>query len=169
MSSAVEPVEPHTEYPNVSSPWRNAMNASQTGRRMRVNPYPMRRRPTSFSITRKSVLYLIRCLRRFQSEPPRICIRGYRLHFTLSHLITSLPVPLDRTMPYIPQPDRPQYDQLIKDLARLLAQQPAEKRKGHANYVITQILRAAWVPGPGAESYSSYADIIGTLECAKLE
>ena len=72
-------------------------------------------------------------------------------------------------MPYIPPDDRPRYDPLIADLARLLAQQPAEKRKGHANYVITQILRAAWVPGPGAESYSSYADIIGTLECAKLE
>lgn len=72
-------------------------------------------------------------------------------------------------MPYIPQSDRPQYDTLIAELARLLARQPAEKRKGHGNYVITQILRGAWVATPDAESYSNYADIVGTLECAKLE
>jgi hypothetical protein len=69
-------------------------------------------------------------------------------------------------MPYIPQSDRPQYDGLIADLARLLAAQPAEKRKGHANYVITQVLRHAWGAG---ESYSNHADVIGALECAKLE
>jgi hypothetical protein len=72
-------------------------------------------------------------------------------------------------MPYIPQSDRPQYDPHIDSLARLLAAQPAEKRKGHANYVITQILRHAWVPTREAESYSNYADVVGTLECAKLE
>jgi len=69
-------------------------------------------------------------------------------------------------MPYIPQSDRPPYDGLIADLARLLAAQPPEKRKGHANYVITQVLRHAW---GAAESYSNHADVIGTLECAKLE
>lgn len=72
-------------------------------------------------------------------------------------------------MPYISQSDRPQYNALIAELAQLLATQPAEKRKGHGNYVITQILRGAWVSAPEAESYSNYADIIGTLECAKLE
>ena len=46
----------------------------------------------------------------------------------------------------------------------------ADRRKGHANYVITQILRKAWgVDRPENESYSNYADIIGTLECAKHE
>ena len=40
----------------------------------------------------------------------------------------------------------------------------------HANYVVTQILRKAWgVDVAANESYSSYADIIGTLECAKQE
>jgi len=72
-------------------------------------------------------------------------------------------------MPYIPQSDRPEYDTMIAELGRLLAQQPPEKRKGHGNYVITQILRSAWVPSSGAESYSNFADIISTLECAKLE
>ena len=69
-------------------------------------------------------------------------------------------------MPYIAREDRGQYDGDIEQLSRLLAAQPADKRKGHANYVITQILRAAW---SDRESYSNYADVIGTLECAKLE
>jgi len=73
-------------------------------------------------------------------------------------------------MPYIPQEDRPTYDALISQLADLLCSQPPQKRKGHANYVVTQILRRAWgVDDPANESYSSYADLIGTLECAKLE
>ena len=73
-------------------------------------------------------------------------------------------------MPYIPPQDRPTYDPLIDQLARSLAGQPADRRKGHANYVITQILRKAWgVDDPADESYSNYADIIGALECAKLE
>lgn len=73
-------------------------------------------------------------------------------------------------MPYIPQDDRPTYDALIEELAKLLSQQQPDKRKGHANYVITQIARKAWgVDYPENESYSNYADIIGTLECARLE
>lgn len=73
-------------------------------------------------------------------------------------------------MPYIPRDDRPAYDELIGALAAALAAQPPQKRKGHANYVITQVLRRAWrVDAAENESYSSYADIIGTLECAKLE
>ena len=73
-------------------------------------------------------------------------------------------------MPYIPQEDRPTYDALISQLADLLSGQPPQKRKGHANYVVTQILRRAWGVNEAAnESYSSYADLIGALECAKLE
>ena len=73
-------------------------------------------------------------------------------------------------MPYIPLSDRPPYDDAITALAELLAAQPADKRKGHANYVITQVLRKAWgVDAPRGESYSNYADVIGTLESAKLE
>lgn len=73
-------------------------------------------------------------------------------------------------MPYIPRTDRPIYDESISRLAESLRLQPETKRKGHANYVITQILRLAWgVEEPSNESYSSYADLIGTLECAKLE
>jgi hypothetical protein len=73
-------------------------------------------------------------------------------------------------MPYIPRDDRPAYDQHIGELAATLRSQPPDRRKGHANYVITQILRIAWgVDSPAGESYSGYADIIGTLECAKLE
>ncbi len=73
-------------------------------------------------------------------------------------------------MPYIPQEDRPTYDALISQLADLLCGQPPQKRKGHANYVVTQILRRAWgVDEAANESYSNYADVVGTLECAKLE
>lgn len=73
-------------------------------------------------------------------------------------------------MPYIPASDRPAYHEDIAKLGARLASQPPEKRKGHANYVITQILRMAWgVHNPEGESYSNYADITGTLECSKLE
>jgi len=73
-------------------------------------------------------------------------------------------------MPYIPQDDRPRYDGLIDQLADALAEQAPDRRKGHANYVVTRILRKAWgVDVPGGESYSNYADVIGTLESAKLE
>ena len=73
-------------------------------------------------------------------------------------------------MPYIASDDRPTYDAEIRRIAERLAAQPAEARKGHANYVITQILRLGWgVASPDGESYSNYADIMGTLECAKHE
>jgi hypothetical protein len=73
-------------------------------------------------------------------------------------------------MPYIPQQDRVPYGPLIDEIASLLADQPPERRKGHANYVVTQILRRGWgVDRAEGESYSSYADVIGTLECAKQE
>ncbi|MCZ6836120.1 MAG: hypothetical protein O7G85_10135 [Planctomycetota bacterium] len=73
-------------------------------------------------------------------------------------------------MPYIPPEDRARYDEAIDQLATLLNQQSPDKRKGHANYVITQILRHAWgVHETAGESYSNYADLIGTFECAKLE
>ena len=73
-------------------------------------------------------------------------------------------------MPYIPQDDRPRYDGFIDQLADALAEQAPDRRKGHANYVVTRILRKAWgVDVPNGESYSNYADIIGTLESVKLE
>ncbi len=73
-------------------------------------------------------------------------------------------------MPYIPTPDRAAYDALIGQLADALAAQASDRRKGHANYVITQVLRKAWgVDVPDGESYANYADVIGTLECAKQE
>ena len=73
-------------------------------------------------------------------------------------------------MPYIPGKDRRAYDELIDQIAQALATQSPAQRKGHANYVITQLLRKAWgVHTPAGESYSNYADIIGTLECAKQE
>ena len=73
-------------------------------------------------------------------------------------------------MPYIPQEDRIAYDQLIEQLAKSLSTHDPARRKGHANYVITQIMRKAWgVDCAENESYSNYADIIGTLECAKQE
>ena len=73
-------------------------------------------------------------------------------------------------MPYISPDDRATYDETIGQLAMLLNSQAPDRRKGHANYVITQLLRHAWgVERPEGESYSNYADVIGTLESAKLE
>ncbi|MHC4446523.1 MAG: DUF6899 family protein [Planctomycetota bacterium] len=73
-------------------------------------------------------------------------------------------------MPYIPKQDRSQYDDSIAKLAAALAQHPPDRRKGHANYVITQVLRKAWgVDAAAGESYANYADVMGTLECAKQE
>jgi hypothetical protein len=73
-------------------------------------------------------------------------------------------------MPYIPQQDRTAYDPLIAGLVEALARQHPDRRKGHANYVLTQVLRGAWgVDAAAGESYSNYADVIGTLECAKQE
>ncbi len=73
-------------------------------------------------------------------------------------------------MPYIQRNDRAAYDHLIDQIAAAIRQQEPPQRKGHANYVITQILRKAWgADSPGGESYSNWADVIGTLECAKLE
>ncbi len=73
-------------------------------------------------------------------------------------------------MPYIAGADRAPYDHLVDELAALLASRPPDRRKGHANYVITQILRKGFgVCEPSGESYSTYAEVIGTLECAKLE
>ena len=73
-------------------------------------------------------------------------------------------------MPYIAQEHRSEYDVLIRELAARLRAQSDNQRKGHANYVITQLLRRAWaLEQPEHESYSSHADVIGTLECAKLE
>jgi hypothetical protein len=73
-------------------------------------------------------------------------------------------------MPYIPRENRSAYDGLIDQLVAALAAEPADRRKGHANYVVTQLVRKAWgVHAAAGESYSNYADVIGTLECAKLE
>lgn len=70
-------------------------------------------------------------------------------------------------MPYIPKDDREDYNNLISRVAALLCDVPADKRKGHANYIVTQILRKAW--SGDKESYSNYNDILGVLEAAKLE
>ncbi len=73
-------------------------------------------------------------------------------------------------MPYIAPDERPQYDEHIRRLAEILSAKPPEQRKGHGNYVVTRILRAAWgVTEAAEESYSNYADVVGTLECSKLE
>ncbi|MHC4106659.1 MAG: DUF6899 family protein [Planctomycetota bacterium] len=73
-------------------------------------------------------------------------------------------------MPYIAKQDRADYDALIGQLAEALAAAAPDRRKGHANYVITQVLRKAWgVDAAAGESYANYADVMGTLECAKQE
>jgi len=64
-------------------------------------------------------------------------------------------------MPYIKIKDRPKLDYHIEGLGNAIETQ------GDLNYTITRLCKL-YVKTKG-QKYSSYNDIIGALECAKLE
>ncbi len=67
-------------------------------------------------------------------------------------------------MPFIDKPSRDLYAPGIKSIVERLAAHP--HHKGDLTYIITEILHKAI--GEHLR-YSDYCDVIGILECAKLE
>ena len=71
-------------------------------------------------------------------------------------------------MPYIPQADRPQYEQAINDVVAKLAQRDDNDAKGHLNYVIYSIIQR-YLAARGLR-YSRAQDFIGgVLTCCQME
>ena len=62
-------------------------------------------------------------------------------------------------MPYIRKEDRPEIDRILRVLRPL--------NVGELNYTITMLCKAYMEQN--GESYKHYNDLIGVLECAKLE
>jgi hypothetical protein len=74
-------------------------------------------------------------------------------------------------MPYIKKNHRVIYRDLVDQLSKsVLVRCEAEKdlklRPGHLNYIITKLLQYSYGTPP---RYSDYNEMIGILECAKLE
>ncbi len=73
-------------------------------------------------------------------------------------------------MPYIPQADRPQFDEHADRIARVLNELPEDALPGALNYVVTRI---AWQlcghGGQGKRRYARMNAVVGALECTKLE
>lgn len=73
-------------------------------------------------------------------------------------------------MPYIKKKDRKQYDELVDQLADLVrdyGEQNASSVAGQLNYIITRLILKTYkgyLP-----NYSDINEIVGVLECAKLE
>jgi len=68
-------------------------------------------------------------------------------------------------VPYIPKEDRRHYENLLTSLAnRICANTDSKSRTGHLNYAISRLL--ALMP---ANRYRDYNELMGVLECAKLE
>jgi hypothetical protein len=71
-------------------------------------------------------------------------------------------------MPYILPENRPQYEGLIKSLAHTICEATPDptKRAAHLNYVVTRLLLDTY----GRDlAYWQHNEIIGMLECCKLE
>ena len=67
-------------------------------------------------------------------------------------------------MPYITQEDRPQYDEVIAELTRLLKGKPPESVDGHLNYVVTRIIKEVY-----PLRYYHINKAMGVLECIQHE
>lgn len=70
-------------------------------------------------------------------------------------------------MPYIEPKNRPKFDLEIENLASKVIAEGTEGRAGNLNYSITTLLHK--VLDSSRLGYSQYNEIIGMLECAKLE
>lgn len=68
-------------------------------------------------------------------------------------------------MPYIKQEERGKWEEVLKELNRIIFNIPRENREGELNYLITSILNKAYP----AKKYSDYNSAIGLLECIKQE
>jgi len=75
-------------------------------------------------------------------------------------------------MPYIKQKDRKELDAHIRDLARVVAQESIgnnEQSCGRLNYAITKLMHLVLEFRHNRVGYAEYNELIGMLECAKLE
>ena len=70
-------------------------------------------------------------------------------------------------MPYIPPEDRDAYDEAIQTLVEDFFHAGSDW-KGHMNYVVSSII-AGIIEENGGPRYSLLNDIIGVLECIKME
>jgi hypothetical protein len=74
-------------------------------------------------------------------------------------------------MPYIKQKFKDKIDEsihaLVDDIEQCCKDDDRDALKGVLNYTITSILLATFTKH--GISYSKFADVIGTLECSKLE
>ena len=67
-------------------------------------------------------------------------------------------------MPYIKKEDRGQYNGYIKNISNMVNKLPKDAKSGHLNYIITKLLHMT-IP----IRYNDYNNLIGMLECAKME
>jgi hypothetical protein len=70
-------------------------------------------------------------------------------------------------MPYIPPEDRDAYDEVIQTLVEDFFHAGSDW-KGHMNYVVSSII-AGLIDSWDGPRYSQINDLIGVLECIKLE
>ncbi len=70
-------------------------------------------------------------------------------------------------MPYINPEDRPNYDVVIKEMVEDLYHS-GDNWRGNLNYAISSII-SALIERHGGPRYSQINDIVGVLECIKLE
>ena len=68
-------------------------------------------------------------------------------------------------MPYIKKTDRPKFDMWIDGLlGELMNENNIHQLAGNLNYIITRLMI-----GTKPEKYHDFNELIGILECAKLE
>lgn len=68
-------------------------------------------------------------------------------------------------MPYIKKVDREEFDKLIDSLiTELMSEHNIHQLAGNLNYIITRLLI-----GTEPDHYHDFNELVGVLECAKLE
>lgn len=75
-------------------------------------------------------------------------------------------------MPYIKQEDRTKYNEEIQQLVsklQVLLSHDKSVLSGHLNYIITTILNQTYQVHTNKINYSLCNDIIGMLDCCKME
>ena len=77
--------------------------------------------------------------------------------------LTNLQPP-STPMPYIAPEDRPQYEEAINTLVKLLKEKPPETVDGHLNYVVTRIIKEVY-----PLRYYHINKAMGVLECIQHE